>query len=292
MHTPQTLAIDMENAQVTKDATGAYHVTAITTDGKNSINLTLHPRKPAIRHGLNGVVAGHDGDDMFYYFIPRCDLTGSFSVDGEALTVAKGQGWYDHEFGGVVAENHTPMDYAWNWAAVQFDNGYELSCAVLVDPRDKDLRVMETRVVIVDPKGNRSQPDDLTFDGFDPWTSIRTFSTYPTTWRIKIPSVDTDFTINASFQDQEFISLIAKPAFWEGRVQATGRFLGQEATGVGYVERNGFSTLSRLDGFFKAVGDATRDAVKRYVNMDMRIYIYILPCHAMRPPSPRRLFRP
>lgn len=46
-----------------------------------------------MRHGLNGVVKGHDGDDMFYYFIPRCKVAGFFTVDGKRRAVRRGQGW-------------------------------------------------------------------------------------------------------------------------------------------------------------------------------------------------------
>lgn len=57
-----------------------------------------------------------------------------------------------------------PMQYAWNWAAVQLDNEVEISAAILVDPRSESWRIMETRVVIVDPQGNRHQPTDLLFE--------------------------------------------------------------------------------------------------------------------------------
>lgn len=58
------------------------------------------------------------------------------------------------------------------------------------------------------------------------------------------------------------MTLIAKPGFWEGRVDVTGTMNGKPVTGVGYVERNGFQVLSELDGFFKAVGAETRKAVR------------------------------
>ena len=60
------------------------------------------------------------------------------------------------------------------------------------------------------------------------------------------------------------MTLIAKPAFWEGRVEVApgSTIAGVPVKGVGYVERNGFSTLSELGKFFKAVGAETRAAVR------------------------------
>jgi geranylgeranyl pyrophosphate synthase len=201
---------------------------------------------------------------MFYYFIPRCEVTGTFTVDGVKKTIRKGQGWYDHEFGGKAPENADipVMNYAWKWAAIQLDNGMEISAAVLVDPRSKPHKLMETRVVVVDSAGNRTQPTDLTFKELNEWTSVRTFNTYPTKLKVQCPSIGMDLTLNASFEDQEFMTLIAKPGFWEGRVDITGTIKGSNVKGVGYVEYNGFQTLSELDGFFKAVGGETRKAVK------------------------------
>lgn len=55
------------------------------------------------------------------------------------------------------------MEYAWNWAALQLDGGVELSVATLVDPRCKPHKLMETRAVVIDRAGERSQPTDLEF---------------------------------------------------------------------------------------------------------------------------------
>jgi predicted secreted hydrolase len=87
------LSLDYETAQLTKDATGRYVLTCTMPSGQTALELLFTPEKAPVRHGLNGVVKGHDGDDMFYYCIPRCKVTGFFTVDGKRKTVRKGQGW-------------------------------------------------------------------------------------------------------------------------------------------------------------------------------------------------------
>lgn len=258
----EKLHVDLESAVISKDRSGNYVLTCTTPGNAASLELVFKAEKPAVRHGLDGVVKGHDGDDMFYYCIPRCGVTGTFSVDGVKHSVQQGQGWYDHEFGGKAPENDVPiMNYAWNWAAVQLGNGYELSVAMLVDPRSKPQRLMETRAVVIDPSGNRTAPTDLVFKALNTWTSVRTFNTYPTKWQVSMASAGVDVTLTAPFHDQEFMTLIAKPGFWEGRVDVEGSMNGAPVSGVGYVEVNGFQTLSELDSFFKAVGAETRKAV-------------------------------
>jgi geranylgeranyl pyrophosphate synthase/predicted secreted hydrolase len=258
------LHLDFESAVLTKDANGAYVLSCTTPDGKTGVELVLNPQKPAVRHGLDGVVKGHDGDDMFYYCIPRCNLTGHFTTNGERRPIASGSGWYDHEFGGITQEEtgSPGMQYAWNWAAIQLDDGTDVSVATLVDPRTKPFREMETRSIVIDSTGARTQPDDLVFEEKTTWTSVRTFNTYPIEWRITLPSVGLDLHLTASFADQEFVTLIAKPGFWEGRLEVKGKHRGKPVSGLAYIERNGFSTLSELDSFFKAVGEETRKAVE------------------------------
>lgn len=59
------LWLDFEGADFSKDeATGDYILRARTPDGKAGFDFKFQPRKPAVRHGLDGVVKGHDGDDM------------------------------------------------------------------------------------------------------------------------------------------------------------------------------------------------------------------------------------
>lgn len=96
----RALDIDFGSGHVRRTETGSYEVHAWLPDGSTGFALLFTPSKPAIRHGRNGVVKGHDGDDMFYYFIPRCSVRGNLVVDGRRVMIMRGDGWYDHEFGG------------------------------------------------------------------------------------------------------------------------------------------------------------------------------------------------
>ena len=258
-----SLEIDFEDGQLMKDHNGNYVVTCMHGEDKEaSLQLTFVPQKEPIRHGSNGVVKGHDGDDMFYYFIPRCSVTGQISLSGKTHQIQQGQGWYDHEFGGCIPENDKEvMDYAWNWAAVQLDNNMEITAATLVNPADGTI--METRTVIIDKNSKRQAYTNMTLESVgEEWTSCRTFRTYPTKWLLKIPEANVELRIDACVEDQEFMTLLSKPAFWEGRCDVYGTMNGQHVTGLAFIERNGFDEMPKLTDFFKAVGKTVRKSVQ------------------------------
>ena len=170
---------------------------------------------------------------MFYYFIPRCAVAGTITVDGHALP-AKGDGWYDHEFGGHraegeqndAAENEQRIDMAWNWAAVQLGNGVDVTAYAL--QRVADGKVLHRWAVMSDASGKQRSFLDMELTPGKSWRSTRTFYDYPVEWKLSIPSAQLELTLDAAFVDQEFITCISKPAFWEGRIQARGTFEGRE----------------------------------------------------------------
>ena len=291
------LDLDLDGSTLVKDdATGDYLLQCANATGELAATLRFSPQKPAVRHGDHGVVRGHDGEgeDMFYYFVPRCAVTGTVTIPVrdkpglvDTFEVVEGQGWYDHEFGGMIKPAAPPpkrakgddaaaaapaekerdkMDYAWNWVAAQLDDGSEVTAAVLLDSRAK--RVIETKAVLVAADGARSQFDEASGAALveverEKWVSMRTFRAYPLAFRLTVPAAGVDLLIKAAFPDQEFMTLLSKPAFWEGRCDVTGVVRGRAVTGLAYLERNGFDPNQGVHAFFKSVGVAVRESVER-----------------------------
>jgi geranylgeranyl pyrophosphate synthase len=130
--------------------------------------------------------------------------------------------------------------------------------------------VMEVKAIVVEPNGERRQ-----FDGKEhgvrfephaedaaPWTSVRTFVDYPTRYVLSVPG-QLQLTLEAAFPDQECMTLICKPAFWEGRCEVRGTRNGRAVRGLAYVERNGFGKPQNIKTFFKAVGEQVRRSVQK-----------------------------
>lgn len=246
---------------------GSYALTLFHEYYKCGATLVFRPEKPAVRHGEDGVVHGHDGADMFYYFVPRCAVTGSVTLNGIPVPVAAGTGWYDHEFGGHGREEKAPNEHvAWNWVAAQLDDGREVSAYTMVDVSTGES--LGQRAVVIDADGRAESYAGLTLAPVGSWRSTRSFNTYPTRWHLRVPDARLDLEIDAAFEDQELITLISKPAFWEGRVAVAGHIDGAPVSGRGYVERSGFLEVTDLDGFFKAVGQEVRKSVADLLPLD------------------------
>ena len=272
------LELDFAGARFEKLDDGRYQLSLASDRG--GCQLTFSPEKPPHRHGDDGVVRGLGGEDMFYYFIPRCRVEGTVTVDGLARKVAQGTGWYDHEFGGHRSEESaTPksdaapngdddgrVDIAWNWLAAQLDDGTDVSAYSLV--RVDDGKILYQWAVMSGADGKQRSFRELTLAPRGGWRSTRTFYDYPTSWSLSVPGAALSLEVEASFADQEFITCISKPAFWEGRVDVRGTVGGAEVSGLGYVERSGFEPVRDLDEFFAAVGEEVRRSVARVIPME------------------------
>ena len=261
------LDLDFDGLRFWKDDAGAYHLFLRNNHVAVGADLVCVPRKPAVRHGQDGVVKGVSGEDMFYYFLPRCDLVGEVLLPGGVEALSQGSGWYDHEFGlhegktTTVDERKNGQEIGWNWLGIQLDDGRELSAYRMVDEHTGES--VGQLAVLVDSDGNRQAWPDFTLIGDQVWTSTRTFADYPTRWRVQVPQAGIDIVATATLNDQEFITVISKPAFWEGRCAAEGTIDGAAVTGLAYLEHSGQLTIADLDGFFSAVGRQVRKSVDK-----------------------------
>jgi geranylgeranyl pyrophosphate synthase/predicted secreted hydrolase len=288
------LELDFGGARFDKLDDGRYQLRVENKRAGVGADIIFAPQKPPTRHGDDGVVRGVNGEDMFYYFIPRCDVSGTVRLDGRDTPITKGQGWYDHEFGGpgepqttktdadgkIVeperagpsgeaggAERSERTDIAWNWAAVQLDDGTDISAYSLV--RVADSKILHQWAIVSEPSGAWLAHKDMTLAPLNKWRSTRTFYDYPTRWRLTIPSARLDVAIDSAFDDQEFITTISKPAFWEGRTVVKGTRDGQPVSGLGYFERSGFEPVKDLDQFFAAVGQEVRASVAKVLPLEL-----------------------
>ncbi len=268
------LALDYAGCRFEKLRDGVYRLDVFTDEGPRGrveAQLEVQLGKPPLRHGDDGLVRGVHGEDMFYYFVPRCAVRGEVLLDGKRHA-AQGQGWYDHEFGRPPPARETPAAtdqglVAWNWVSAQLDDGTDVSVYDLVQ---SGTGASAGRwAVLSDAQGRRRAFDAFTLTPTAEWQSTRTFETYPTALRLEVPGAQLALDVRAAFVDQELITVISKPAFWEGRVEAEGTLAGRPVRGVGYLERSGFTDVETLDDFFKRVGQAVRASVRRWYPLEL-----------------------
>ncbi len=254
-----------------RDGKSFYVLQCTAPDGGVACNLTFNPTKKVTRQGHNGVVkVGRNRETMFYYFIPRGDVQGTIQIGEECFEVT-GSGWYDHEFGGLIWDNsvhgaksiktHDESDYAWNWFSAQLNNGMEITATNLVDPYKKVT--FDNYAVILGRE--RLEYESSRLEPIENWRSCRSYFEYPTEWRLTVPDIDLDLNIKAEMQDQEFLTMIARPAFWEGRVIVSGKIGAEQVNGFGFVEVYGHDDLRCMNKVLKNVGKTVIEEIERTV---------------------------
>jgi geranylgeranyl pyrophosphate synthase/predicted secreted hydrolase len=271
------LSLDYGGLRFEKLEEGSYRLRLDNPRDGAGCDLVFHLEKSPVLQGDDGVVKGPGGEDMFYYFVPRCDVAGSVTLRGETRA-AKGSGWYDHEFGAVrlppggapaLPKDAPPPkghDIAWNWIGIQLSDGSEASVYSLVHAEDESSAGQW--VVVVEPSGASRTFHEMTLTPMRTWRSKRTFQEYPTRWTLEVPGAGLRLELEAAADDQEFMTVISKPAFWEGRVNVHGTRAEGAVTGRAYLERSGFEAIEDLDDFFSAVGEEVRKSVAALLPLD------------------------
>ncbi|MBO9202339.1 MULTISPECIES: lipocalin family protein [Niastella] len=206
--------------------------------------LNFMPFVNPVLHGSNGVVTGPRGEDLFYYFIPACEVNGTITLPGEDPLEVEGCGWYDHQFGKPKTARAKKQQLSLNWFSIQLDNSCQITTYELFDTNkqpalfDSDKQPVGRWGFLIDPEGNAAPLADCQLLPRNTWTSARTFIAYPIQWKLTIAEYYIDLDIHAPLPDQEFITVVDKPAFWQGRVQVNGRFGKRTVNGLGYFERS------------------------------------------------------
>lgn len=266
------LSLDFDGNTFKKLPDGSYALHLRHKELDLGVDINFKPQKPPVRHGDNGVVRGVSAEDMFYYFIPKCKVIGSLKLKNEKLEIQSATGWYDHEFGchppgKEDQKEDLKKDVSWNWIAMQLDNGCELTAYDLID-----LKTGEdcgSFIIMIDAKGKRHYSNKFHLKPIgELWTSTRTFNEYPQAWIVEAPEFGLKVRAEAAFPNQEFATVISKPAFWEGRMNIIGTLKGKKVSGPAYIERHGFVNSSNMKEFLKAVSKATLHSVRQILPLE------------------------
>jgi predicted secreted hydrolase len=205
-------------------------------DDRFSLALLLHPEKPPVIHGEDGVSqkAAGPGHASHYFSLTRLKTTGTINLKGKTYSVS-GFAWMDHEFFTHQLESNQA---GWDWFSIQLADNTELmlfrirredgsidpfSAATYVDAQGKSTHLRASDFVLA-PLG-------------DSWKSPVTSATYPVRWKITVPKLGIELGVGTSLKSQEFPSQNKfVPSYWEGAISLIGHAGNSPITGVGYLE--------------------------------------------------------
>jgi len=205
----------------------------------HGVNLTLVPVKPPVLHGQGGYSkkADREGQASHYYSLTRLAATGSILFRGTAYKV-EGLAWMDHEFGSGLLQ---PDQVGWDWFSLQLDDGTELMIFYL---RRKDGAREPVFGTFVETDGQSLdlQGREIVVTSTGAWQSPHTRATYPSGWRIRIPSLELSLDVDPALKDQEFSGeQTTEVSYWEGAVTVRGARAGKAIGGRGYTELTGYA---------------------------------------------------
>jgi predicted secreted hydrolase len=209
-------------------------------DERFSMNLMLHPEKPPVIHGENGISQKSEGPGhaSHYFSLTRLKTTGKIQLNGRSFTVS-GLSWMDHEFFTHQLEDG---QVGWDWFSLQLNDDTEL---MLFRIRRKDSSVDPySSGTYIDSSGHSlhlSRQDFSLAPEAGSWKSPISQAVYPVRWRVSVPKLQIEVEATTLLKSQELSGpsqLI--PTYWEGAIDVNGHKGGATLTGSGYLEMTGY----------------------------------------------------
>jgi len=201
-----------------------------------SMHLHLRATKPPVIHGQNGVSvkAAGGASASHYYSSPRLETTGEISVNGVARPF-RGESWFDHEWS---SSQLAKGEVGWDWVSLQWKDGAELMLYQMRLATGESEPSSSGTWVAPDGAVTHLERADFTMTPIAFWKSS-SGGRYPVAWRITLPRLQTEFTLQAVIEDQEL--KLGPITYWEGAIDAKGQRGGQPITGHGYLELTGYA---------------------------------------------------
>ena len=180
-----------------------------------------------------GIVDFGEAGISYYYSRPRLASAGVVTPAGGKPVAVKGEVWFDHQWGDFDSSRQ-----AWNWFALQLDDGSDLMIYQMFDAKGDLALLMGSlqsngRLTALDDK-------DLALKPVGVWRSARSGVRYPGGWEVKTPFGQ--LQIRPEKAESEFNGLETTfKYYWEGAVKVTGA-----RTGKGFLEMSGYDHVKSL----------------------------------------------
>jgi hypothetical protein len=170
------------------------------------------------------------GARQYEFALPSLRTTGTLTVQGKTRKVS-GESWLDRQWGELPlgASNH------WTWMNLSLSNGDKV--AIWDAAGDKKENSWAT---VLHPDGSYelAAVEPLADGASEYWNSPNSGQTYPTRWRVEIPSLKADLTVRLTGTKAQELGE-GRQSRLEGTARTTGTYEGKRVTGWNYVEMVG-----------------------------------------------------
>ncbi|MBZ0265633.1 hypothetical protein K8I28_13295 [bacterium] len=216
------------------------HILEAWSEELGGFRLIAEPKSEPVLHGINGLsVKGSEAREASYYYsIPDFEIKGVYLPPEDSQEKPEsihGTVWMDHEFGNQQLGEGL---VGWDWFGLQLPGGDALMIYLI---RSTDGTPIPQSSGTWIPVGDNPQIidlDDVAIETIETWKSTQSGATYPSGWKIQIPTLNLKLSILPVSKDQELLTKRStRVTYWEGAVK---------------IEREGYSDSSF--GFVELVG--------------------------------------
>jgi predicted secreted hydrolase len=233
-----TSAVWVEDWRLQRTADGERQVTAAAESV--GLELSLTPDKAPVGLDEAGLLDGPDGAErpMRVYLEPRITAVGTLTLDGERHQVS-GTAWLNHAWGALSdLAGGGPGRLALNRFQLQLDDGSELICLHLRRRGGGGTPVPSCLLIAADGDTRLFRRRDLFLEPFGaPWLGAAG-AAYPLQWRLRIPALELQLTIEPLIDDQE-LALVGP--VWSGTVILDGQRGDAVVSGTGRLDLSGYA---------------------------------------------------
>jgi predicted secreted hydrolase len=200
-----------------------------------AIDLLLNTQKSPVLQGEQGLSrkSAEPGNASYYYSYTRLSTQGTLSIAGINHSVS-GNSWMDREWS---TSSLSKEQIGWDWFALQFSDNSELMFYQLRRKDGQQDSNSAGSFVLADSTKVPLKIQDVTIKVLDTWRSPHSRISYPSQWRLSVPSRKLEIDIVPLINDQE---LNVSFRYWEGAVRVDGTKNGKTVSGQGYVELTGY----------------------------------------------------
>ena len=210
----------------------AQHQQLVASSPFGALHLDLQAQGPVLYYGGTGAFALL-GSPQIEYALPSLRTTGTFTAAGHTYPVT-GTSWLDRQELHPIPLNRV----RWTWMNIDLSNGDKVAIwnTLFTGPGTQGD---ESWATVLHPDGSQGimAVTPVAQGARHPWTSPTSGNTYPTTWKIVIPSIRARLDVAVSAMGQESTGPLAKR--YEGAATVSGTYGGRHVTGSTFVEEVG-----------------------------------------------------